>query len=58
MTNAESANYKAKFQSRQCTKSLKESLERKHAHPQDVLNQKMVTSFWKKKKYHTDEGST
>ena len=28
----------------------KKSLERKHAHPHDVLSQKMVILFWKKRK--------
>ena len=40
----------AEVQSRQCAKALKNSLERKQAHPQSFLSQKMVTDFGKKKK--------
>ena len=30
-------------------KNIEEISEKKHAHPQNVLSQKTVTSFWKKK---------
>ena len=49
MTSAETSNYTTEVRSRQCTKTLKKSLERKHAHPKDVLSQKTVKSFLKKK---------
>ena len=35
---------------RKCKKTLKKSLERKPAHPQDVLSQKMVTTSFSEKK--------
>ena len=49
-TSAETSNYIAEVQSRQCTITLKKSPERKHAHPQDVLGQKTVSLLLKKKK--------
>ena len=36
MTSAETSNYITEVQSRQCTKSLRKYLERKHAHSQDI----------------------
>ena len=54
MTTVETSNYTAEVLSRQCTKILKKSLERKHAHPQLVLSKKTVTSFWTRKKSLTE----
>ena len=59
MTSAETLNYTLpqKFRTDNVKKeTLKKSLERKLAHPQNVLSQTMVTSFWKKKKSKTMGG--
>ena len=52
MTRAETLNYTAEVLSRRCSKTLRKSLKRKHTYPQGVLllSQKMVTSFFEKKK--------
>ena len=49
MTSTETSNRTAEVPSRQCTKTLKKSLERKPANPSNDLNHKTMTSFLKKK---------
>ena len=47
MTSADTSNYTTEAVRRHCTNTMKKYLERKPAHPRDVLSKNSDT-FWKK----------